>query len=160
MSNPRIQRAVFPGMFDPFTNGHLDVVTRGADLFNELIIAVGNNPAKSPLLAQQKRADIVRDVAADLPNVRVETYTGLTVDVVRSLDSAVILRGIRNGLDLNEELQMAQMNRVAAGVETVFILTSPEYAFISSSLVRQIAQGGGDVSQMVPPQVLKHLQST
>ena len=160
MSNPRIQRAVFPGMFDPFTNGHLDVITRGADLFNELIIAVGNNPAKNPLLPQQKRADIICEVTGDLPNVRVETYTGLTVDVVRSLDSAVILRGIRNGLDLNEELQMAQMNRVAAGVETVFILTSPEHAFISSSLVRQIAQGGGDVTEMVPPQVLKHLQGT
>jgi pantetheine-phosphate adenylyltransferase len=160
MSNPTIQRAVFPGMFDPFTNGHLDVVTRGADLFSELIVAVGNNPAKSPLLAQQKRADIIREITDDLPNVRVETYTGLTADVVRSLDSAVILRGIRNGLDLNDELQMAQMNRTSAGVETVFILTSPACAFISSSLVRQIAQGGGDVSQMVPPQVLKHLQST
>jgi len=147
-------------MFDPFTNGHLDVVTRGADLFHELIIAVGNNPAKSPLLAQQKRADIICEVTGGMPNVRVETYTGLTVDVVRSLDSAVILRGIRNGLDLNDELQMAQMNRVAAGVETVFILTSPQHAFISSSLVRQIAQGGGDVSEMVPPQVLQHLQTT
>jgi len=152
--------AVFPGTFDPLTNGHLDVITRAADLYDELLVAVGDNPEKVPLLDLNKRSQMVRQAVADLRNVRVEAYSGLTVDYLRTLGRAFILRGIRNASDLASELQMAQTNRAVGGVETVFMLTSPEHAYISSGLVRQIARGGGDVGAMVPPHVLPYLKAT
>ena len=158
MDNHKMRRAVFPGTFDPITNGHLDVIRRGATLFDELVIAVGDNPEKNALLPPQQRLEIIRKAVADLTNVRVESFTGLTVDVVRKLDADVILRGIRNSSDLQFEFQVALTNRVVAGVETVFIMTSTEYAFTSSSLIRQIARMGGDVSALVPPQVLPYLK--
>ncbi len=150
--------AIFPGTFDPMTNGHLDVIRRGAILFDELIVAIGANPEKTSRLDHTQRARIVADVTADIPNARVERYTGLTVDAARALGATVILRGIRNSVDLQHELQMAMTNRAVAGIETVFIMTSPACAFIASSLVRQIASAGGDVSALVPPQVLAHLR--
>jgi len=159
MSAGRKRLAVFPGTFDPITNGHLDVIQRGAKLFDELVVAVGDNPEKSSMLNQQERAAIVREVVAPLPNVRVETFTGLTVDFVRRIRAEAILRGIRNTSDLQFEFQVALTNRVVAGVETVFIMTRSEYAFTSSSLIRQIAAMGGDVSALVPPQVLPHIRS-
>lgn len=157
MSDARQRTVVFPGTFDPITNGHLDVIQRGAKLFDELIIGVGDNPAKPAMLAQEERAEIIREVLGDMPRVRVETFCGLTVDFARQTRAAAILRGIRNSSDLQFEFQVALTNRVVAGVETVFIMTSTEYAFVSSSLIRQIATMGGDVSAMVPPQVLGHL---
>ena len=150
--------ALFPGTFDPVTNGHLDVIQRGAKLFDELIVAVGANPAKTSGLDHARRGTIVGQVIADIPNVRVELYTGLTVDAARRLGATVILRGIRNSADLQHESQMAITNRAVAGIETLFIMTSPACAFIASSLVRQIASAGGDVSALVPPQVLPHLR--
>ncbi len=158
MTTQRKRLAVFPGSFDPITNGHLDVIRRGAALFDELIVAVGDNPQKGAMLEPSVRARIVTEATADLPNVRVETYSGLTVDFVHNAGADVILRGIRNGEDLHFESQSAQTNRAVGGVETMFMLTSPEFAFISSSLIRQVAQGGGDVSALVPPQVLPHIQ--
>jgi len=149
--------AVFPGTFDPITNGHLDVIRRGAAIFDELIVAIGVNPEKTSRFEQERRAAIVGEVTAEIPNVRVECYTGLTVDAVARLGATVILRGIRNSADLQHESQMAMTNRAVGGVETVFIMTSPECAFIASSLVRQIAAAGGDVSALVPPQVLAYL---
>ena len=151
--------AVFPGTFDPVTNGHLDVIRRGAALFDELVVAIGANPAKTSRLDHERRADLMREVVADIPNVRVERYTGLTVDAVARLGAAVILRGIRNSADLQHESQMAMTNRAVAGVETVFIVTSPECAFIASSLVRQIAAAGGDVSTLVPPEAMAYLRN-
>jgi len=149
--------AVFPGTFDPITNGHLDIIRRGAKLFRELIVAVGHNPDKCDLIGQAERAEIIAEIVADLPNVRVEMFSGLTVNFMRKVGANVILRGIRNSSDLQFEFQTALTNRTVAGVETVFIMTSPEFAFTSSSLIKQIAQGGGDVSKLVPAQVLKHL---
>lgn len=149
--------AVFPGTFDPITNGHVDVIRRGAALFDELVVAVGQNPDKPNLLDPQERAEIIRHVIADESNVRVETFTGLTVDFLRKIKAHVILRGIRNTSDLHFEYQVALTNRAVAGVETVFIIPSTQYAFISSSLIRQMATMGGDVSSLVPPQVLGHL---
>jgi pantetheine-phosphate adenylyltransferase len=111
------------------------------------------------MLDQAERAAIIRDIVADMPNVRVETFTGLTVDFVRSKGASAILRGIRHSADLQFEFQVALTNRVVAGVETVFIMTSSEYAFTSSSLIKQIACMGGDVSALVPPQVLPHIQA-
>jgi pantetheine-phosphate adenylyltransferase len=151
--------AVFPGTFDPITNGHVDVIERGAALFDELIVAVGSNPEKTPLLPAPVRVEIVREVVAglDLENVRVESYGGLTVDFARRAAAKVLLRGIRDGLDLHFEAQVALTNRHMTGIETVFVLPSPEYAFISSSLIRQIAREGGDISSLVPPEVVEHL---
>ena len=158
MANRQGKLAVYPGTFDPITNGHLDVIHRGAKLFDRLVVAVGQNPEKPPLLAQAERAEIISQVVADIPNVRVETFTGLTVDFVRQIGADVILRGIRNSNDLQFEFQVALTNRLVAGVETVFVMTSTQYAFTSSSLIRQMAVMGGDVSSMVPPQVLPHIQ--
>jgi len=150
--------AVFPGTFDPITNGHLDIIRRGAELFDELVVAVGENPAKASRFDQQQRAEIVRQATASVPNVRVEPYTGLTIDAAKRLGATVMLRGLRNGSDVQHEVQMAMTNRAVGGMETLFMMTSPDCAFIASSLVRQIVAGGGDVSAMVPPQVLPWLQ--
>ncbi len=158
MNDAKAKVVVFPGTFDPITNGHLDVIRRGAKLFDELVLAVGENPEKRSLLPQNERADIIRQVVADLSNVRVETYQGLTVDFARKLNAATILRGIRSSSDLQFEFQVALTNRVVAGIETIFIMTSPEFSFTSSSLIKQIAFNGGDVSAMVPPEVLPHLK--
>ena len=150
--------AVFPGTFDPMTLGHLDIVERGARLFDELVVAVGENPQKTSVLGQGLREKIVREAVSRLPNVRVESYTGLTVDFVRKLGGAAILRGLRNAGDVHFEFAVAATNRAAGGVETVFIMTSPQYAFTSSSLIRQVMQQGGDVSTLVPAQALAYLQ--
>lgn len=152
--------AMFPGTFDPITNGHLDLIRRGASLFDELVVSVGENPEKASLLPAATRVAIIREVTADMANVRVEAYAGLTVDFARRLGADVILRGIRSSSDLHFECQMAQTNRQVAGIETVFVLPSPEYAFLSSSLIRQIAHDRGDVSRFVPPEVLPKLPSS
>ncbi|MHC4981680.1 MAG: pantetheine-phosphate adenylyltransferase [Planctomycetota bacterium] len=159
MTKHKPTTAVFPGTFDPITNGHLDVIKRGARLFDELVVAVGENPEKACLLDHGERAELVRQVLADLPNVRVETYTGLTVDFVRKIGANTILRGIRSGADVQFEFQMAHTNRVAAGVETVFMMTGSEFAFTSSRLIKQIASTGGDVSAMVPPEAVRRIQA-
>ena len=157
MSEHKISLAVFPGTFDPITRGHLDIIRRGAALFDELVVGVGDNPEKRSFLPADRRAEIVRQTVADLPNVRVETYSGLTVDLARRLGATVLIRGIRSSADLHFELQVAHTNRMVTGVETLFILPAPEFAFVSSGLVRQIAGGGGDISALVPPEVLPHL---
>ena len=159
MASHNIRRGVFPGTFDPITNGHLDIIRRGAGLFDELVVAVGENPEKASLLDQAERVEIIRGVVRDLPNVRVEPFGGLTVQFARKIGAAAILRGIRNSSDLQFEFQVALTNRVVAGIETVFIMTSTEYAFTSSSLIKQIARMGGDVSALVPPEVLSHIQA-
>ena len=159
MSGQAKRIAVFPGTFDPITNGHLDVIQRGRKLFDELIVAVGENPEKKSLFTHAERAQILREVLAGMPGVRVEMFTGLTVHYARQVGATAMLRGIRNSSDLQFEFQVALTNRVVAGVETVFIMTSTEFAFTSSSLIRQVAMMGGDVSALVPPQVLPHIQA-
>jgi len=151
--------AVFPGTFDPITNGHLDVIRRGLKLFDGVIVAVGDNPDKSSLLSQSQRVDIVRRVLAGAPNARVEAYNGLTVDFAKKAGAAVIIRGLRNTGDMEYEIQSAWTNRKVSGIETVFIMASAEHAFTSSNLIRQIATEGGDVSAMVPPEALEPLSA-
>ncbi|MCK5114796.1 MAG: pantetheine-phosphate adenylyltransferase [Phycisphaerae bacterium] len=158
MSKTQKRIAVFPGTFDPITNGHLDVIKRGVNLFDELIVAVGDNPDKSILLNHEERVDIIAETLSDIPHARVESFTGLTVDYAKAVGATAILRGIRNSSDLQYEFQVALTNRVVAGIETVFIMTSTEYAFTSSNLIKQIASMGGDVSALVPPQVLGHIK--
>ena len=149
--------AIFPGTFDPPTNGHLDVIQRGRLLFDELIVAVGHNPDKQTLFTHEERTDIVRQLVDGMENVRVEPFGGLTVDFARSISAAAILRGVRNSSDLQFEFQVALTNRTVAGVETVFIMTSPQFAFTSSSLIKQVAAMGGDVSALVPQIVVERM---
>jgi len=149
--------AVFPGTFDPITLGHLDLIRRSCRLYDQLIVGVGENPEKSSPLKASERTEIVRQAVGELGNVRVESFTGLTVDFARRCGAGVLIRGIRDAADLHVETAIAHTNRQVSGVETVFMLPAPQYAFISSRLVRQIAQAGGDISGMVPAEVLGHL---
>ena len=142
-----------PGSFDPVTNGHVDVITRAAALHDELVVAVLVNPGKAGLLAVEERIALLREVLADLPTVTVDSFSGLLVDYCRAHDVPVVVKGLRGVGDFEYELQMAQMNRELAGVETLFLPTAPHLGHLSSSLVKQIARFGGDVSSLVPPPV-------
>jgi pantetheine-phosphate adenylyltransferase len=156
--------AVYPGSFDPITLGHLDVVARAAAVFDTLVVAILVNPRKSPVLDAQERAAVVREALDEtLPRVagRVEvtTFDGLTVALARRVGAAFIVRGLRAVSDFENELQMAHMNRkLAPDVDTVFFMTGLEHAYLSSSLVREIATFGGDVSHMVPDAVARRLR--
>jgi pantetheine-phosphate adenylyltransferase len=158
-ANRRI--AVFPGQFDPITNGHLDVINRGTRLFDELIVAVGINPEKREMFTIDERVDVIRQLLKATPGVRVERYSGLTVDFVRQVRASVILRGIRDVSDLRYEFQLALANRAVGDVETVFIMTGDQFALTSSSLIRQVVSLGGDVKSLkgiLPDLVVKLLQ--
>ena len=156
--------AVYPGWFDPITLGHLDVVARAAAVFDKVVVAILVNPRKSPVLDARKRAAVVREALDEtLPEVasriEVTTFDGLTVELARTTGAGFIVRGLRAISDFENELQMAHMNRkLAPDVDTVFFMTGLEHAYLSSSLVREIARFGGDVSHMVPAAVLRHLQ--
>jgi len=143
-----MKRALFPGQFDPITNGHLDVIGRGVKLFDELIVAVGINPEKRELFTLDERLAMVQELLKDTPGVRVEKYSGLTVDFARKLGATAILRGIRDVSDLRYEFQLALANRAVGGVETVFIMTGDQYALTSSSLIRQVVSLGGDIGAL------------
>lgn len=151
-------RAVFPGSFDPITNGHLDVIKRGIKIFDELIVGVGDSPAKEYLFSGDERLAMIRELLGSVEGVRVERFTGLTVEYVREKGASVILRGMRNLSDVEYEFQLALTNRVVAGVETMFIMTAEEYGFTSASLIREIARYGGDLSRLVPDNVQKRLR--
>ena len=153
-----MRRAVCPGSFDPVTNGHLDIVARASQLFEAVTVAVLVNPAKRGMFSVDERVDMLEQVAADYPNVTVDAFEGLLVDFCRANAISVIVKGLRAISDFDYELQMAQMNRSLAGVETVFVPTSPEYSFLAASLVKEVASHGGDVSSLVPPGVLERLR--
>lgn len=160
MSSNSIKRGVFPGQFDPITNGHLDIIRRGVRLFDELIVAVGINPEKRGLFSQEERLLMVRELLEDIPGTRAEAYTGLTADFVKEHGATAILRGIRDVTDLRYEFQLALANRAVGGVETVFIMTGDQYALTSSSLIRQVVELGGDVRQLssiLPARVVERL---
>jgi pantetheine-phosphate adenylyltransferase len=153
--------AVFPGQFDPITNGHIDVIRRGVELFDELIVAVGINPEKRELFSLPDRLEMISELLVGIPRARAAKYEGLTVDFVRSVNATAILRGIRDVSDLRYEFQLALANRAVGGVETVFIMTGDQYALTSSSLIRQIVALGGDVSQLqslLPDVVVRRLR--
>ncbi len=152
-------KAVFPGAFDPFTLGHLDVVRRGAPLFDELIVAVGENPAKQQFFALAERLEMIRQLVADIPNVRVDSYDCLTVEYVRKIQADVILRGIRTLSDYHYEFTLALTNRSVAGVETIFIMSSEHYAHLSSSLIKEVASMGGDISAFLPEPIVKRVKA-
>jgi pantetheine-phosphate adenylyltransferase len=145
-----MRRAVCPGSFDPVTNGHLDIVGRASRLFDEVIIGVLINQHKTGLFTIEERIEMLRAVTASYGNVRVESFRGLLVDFCRDQEAAVVVKGLRAVSDFDYELQMAQMNIGLSGVETLFMPTNPLYSFLSSSLVKEVAKWGGDVSPHVP----------
>ena len=152
-----MRRAVCPGSFDPVTNGHLDIVGRASRLFDEVIIGVLINHSKTGLFTIEERIEMLREATAGYDNVRVDSFHGLLVDFCRAQQAAVVVKGLRAVSDFDYELQMAQMNIGLSGVETLFMPTNPQHSFVSSSLVKEVAKWGGDVSTYVPDMVGEHL---
>ena len=152
-------KAVYPGSFDPVTLGHLDIIKRSASLVDELIIGVLVNRAKTPLFSAQERVKMLKDVTVNIPNVRVESFSGLSVDFARQCGARFIVRGLRAITDFEYELQMAQTNRIIAhDIDTIFLTTSLEYAYLSSTTVKEVASYGRDISQFIPPEILRAVQ--
>lgn len=150
---------VYPGSFDPVTRGHMDIITRAAKLFPEVVVAVLINPAKAGSFTMEKRLDMLRRACAHLENVRVDHFDGLLVDYMHKTGANVVVRGLRAVSDFESEFQMAQVNhQMAPDVETLFMMTSPECAYLSSSVVREIARFGGDISGFVPSCILEEVQ--
>jgi pantetheine-phosphate adenylyltransferase len=154
-----VATALIPGSFDPVTNGHLDVIERMARFFDQVIVAVIRNPQKAAsLFTLEERQEMLVEATGHLENVRIEFFAGLLVDFARTHGATTIVKGLRAVTDFDYELQMAQMNQSLSGIETFFLATSPQYSFLSSSLVREVARYGGDVSGLVPPNVAQQLQ--
>ena len=153
-------RAVYPGSFDPPTNGHLDLIQRGSKIFEELVVAILRNPEKTPMFSVAERREMLQELTADLSNVRIDTFDGLMVEYAKSIDAMCVLRGIRAISDYEYELQMALMNRkLEPRLETVFMLPGETYSYLSSKLVREIAQLGGPLQGLVPPVVEERLRA-
>lgn len=153
-----MKRAVYPGSFDPVTKGHLDIIERASALVDELVVGVLKNNAKTPLFSVEERVKMLRDVTSHLPNVRVEFFSGLSVEFARRREAAFIVRGLRAVTDFEYELQMAQTNRsIAPEIDTLFFATELNYAYISSTIVKEVASYGGDISGFVPPLVAKQV---
>ncbi len=152
--------ALYPGTFDPLTNGHVDLITRGAKLFNHLSVAILVNPVKNPLFTVEERVEMLQEATSSLGNVSVATFDGLMVDFARQQGATAVLRGIRAISDYEHEFQMALMNRrLAPEIETVFLQPAGRYSFVSSRMVKEVFSFGGDVSGLVPPNVLKRLRA-
>jgi pantetheine-phosphate adenylyltransferase len=150
-----MKRAVFPGSFDPITLGHIDIIDRAIDLFDEIVIAIGINYDKKYLFDLEQRRQFIRDTFKNQPKISVTTYEGLTINYCKEIEADYILRGLRNPADFEFEKAIAQTNRKLSGIETVFLLTSADTAFISSSIVRDIYRNKGDISSLVPESVAK-----
>ena len=154
-----MRRAVYPGSFDPVTFGHLDVIRRSSALVDELIVGVLNNNTKTPLFSVEERVKILLEVTKDIRNVRVESFSGLSVDFVKNCNAGFLVRGLRAITDFEYELQMAQTNRIMnPEIDTIFLTTSLEYAYLSSSTVKEVAAYGGDISKFVPHVVVEHMR--
>jgi len=151
--------AIYPGSFDPFTNGHMDIVRRGLEIFDNVIIAIALNSDKNSLFSVAERIEMISRLVADNPRVQVDAFDGLLVDYVVNKEARVILRGLRAVTDFEFEFQLAQMNHtVCEQAETLFMMTAPEFAFLSSSIVKEVGRLGGDISKFVPALVLEELQ--
>jgi pantetheine-phosphate adenylyltransferase len=159
MSTPPARLAVYPGSFDPLTNGHVDIIERGARLFDRIVVAILNNAEKTPLFSVTERVAIIREVFKERPNVSVDTFDGLLVDYARRKGASVLVRGLRAVSDFEYEFQMALMNRhLAPGLETVFMMPAEEYTYISSRLIKEVFTLGGEVAGLVPPIVEDRLR--
>jgi len=148
-----MKRALFPGSFDPFTLGHLDIVTRGIKIFDEIVVGIGTNSEKKYMFSLEQRLDFVKACFTDEPRVRVLTYNGLTVDFCDEIEADFILRGVRNNGDFEYEKAIARTNRHMSKIETVFLLTSAETSYVSSSIVREIIRNNGNYMAFIPPQI-------
>ena len=161
MPEPNPSIAIFPGAFDPVTYGHLDIIRRAARLYEMLIVAIGHNPMKEQVFAPEERAEMLVKHTADIPNIEVRTYTGLTVEFARQTGARVILRGIRDTVDLHAELEIATTNRIIGDIETVFLMTGDQHVLTSSTLIKQIVEIGkfdsDHLSRLVPLDVAKRL---
>ncbi|RBO96764.1 phosphopantetheine adenylyltransferase [Nocardia puris] len=146
-----------PGSFDPVTNGHLDVFARAAAQFDEVVVTVVVNPNKQGMFTVEERMELIREVTADLPNVRVASWRGLLVDFAKQEGLTAMVKGLRDSTDFAYEIQMAHMNKKLSGVDTFFVASNPEFSFVSSSLVKEVAKYGGDVSDLLPGIVHKRL---
>ena len=162
MPQKRTDVALFPGMFDPVSHGHLDIIQRGAKLYRRLIVAVGENPLKTPVFTQEERRDMLLQHTGELENVEVATYTGLTIEFARSVNAGVILRGIRDNVDLHAELEIATTNLIVGDLETVFLMTSGQHVLTSSALIKQIVEIGRydaqHLARLVPLDVARRLE--
>lgn len=153
-----MKRAVYPGSFDPITNGHLDIIQRAATIFDELIVAISVNSAKKPFFSMEERAEMVRQALPADTNVKVDFFTGLTIDYVNKVQAEVIIRGLRATTDFEIELQIAMVNKkLNPGVETLFMMSKNDYSFLSSSIIRELALYGGCIKGFVPESVEKKL---
>jgi len=153
-------KAIYPGTFDPPTNGHVDIIQRGAKIFDHLTVAILVNPVKNPLFTPEERVEMLNEIVASIGNVSVATFDGLMVEFARRHGATAVLRGIRAISDYEHEFQMALMNRrLAPEVETVFLQPAGRYSFVSSRMVKEVFSFGGDVSGLVPPNVLKRLRT-
>ncbi len=153
-----MKRAIYPGSFDPVTNGHLDVVERARKLFDEVIVAIAHNDEKSPMFTLQERLDLLQQTVGKIENVRIAHFTGLLVDFAGAQNASAVIRGLRAISDFEFEFQMTLMNRkLDAAVETIFLMPKEEYTYLSSRIVKEIARLGGDVSKFVAPPVVKAL---
>lgn len=152
-------KAVYAGSFDPVTNGHMDVIKRAAGIVDELVVGVAVNSKKNPMFSVDERVDMLKEAVKDIPNVGVEAFEGFTVTCARNLGAQVMIRGIRGNDDFDKELQLARINKhMDSDIETVFLLTSPECSFISSSFVKEVVYIGADVSDLVPEGVAEKLK--
>lgn len=152
-------KALYPGTFDPPTNGHVDLIERGSQIFDHLTVGILVNPVKNPLFTVEERAEMLKEATVSLGNVSIATFDGLMVDFARQVGAAAVLRGIRAISDYEHEFQMALMNRrLAPEIETVFLQPAGRYSFVSSRMVKEVVSFGGDVSGLVPPNVLKRLR--
>ena len=150
--------AIYPGSFDPVTNGHLDLIHRGAKIFDELVVAILRNPEKDPLFSVPERREMLQEMTREFPNVRIDEFQGLLVEYARTQKAVAVLRGIRAVSDYEYELQMAMMNRkLDAELETIFMMPAVKYSYLSSRLVREVARLGGSVEGLVPPMVVERL---
>ena len=153
-------RAIYPGSFDPATYGHLDIIKRAAALFDEVIVGVLNNSVKSPLFSVEERVNILENITGDIPNVKIQSFGGLSVNFAKSCEAKVIIRGLRAITDFEYELQMAQTNRIlSTDVDTMFLTTSPQYAYLSSTTVKEAASFGADISKFVPEYVVRQVEA-
>ena len=153
-------RAIYPGSFDPVTYGHIDIIKRSAKMVDKLIIGVLSNSSKTPLFSVEERVKMLKEVTKDIPNVEVTSFAGLLIDFADACNAKIIVRGLRAVTDFEYELQMAQTNhKLAEDIETVFLTTSLEYSYLSSTIVKEVAAFGGDISQFVPEHVEEKIKS-
>ncbi len=151
--------AICPGSFDPITNGHLDIIQRGARIFDEVVVVIFNNHSKSPLFTAEERAYLIREAVKDIPNVRVDVSNGLLVEYAKAIDADAILRGLRAVSDFEYEMQITSMNkRLEPEIETFFMMTNTQYSYLSSSIVKEVARYNGNIKDLVPPAVAEALR--